>query len=327
MKFVALVLMVILLDGCRSKSPRDAGFFGAGGDRLAPATEFAHCRRPSLSPRGRRLLAICEHQRTHSHPQLYVIDLETGENRRVTWQDGEVTEALWIDAHQIAYASTTDEVKERMFRPPQPLSRDPQTEIYLSDLYGNEIIRLTENPGFDGEMTLEGNELSHVSLRDGRREVWRRHLTINRAEAAPVSLNDSTIFFPVALPQRRWIWLSTQDLARDNFSWRWFAKETPPIASVLNPVRLRRTSGGQGILIVDRLEKGDRLLWLSTDWSCLKEIWNEETRISSADLVEGTNPVLALGRVTPTGSRVQVVTLAPASLSCAEEASAPKMNP
>lgn len=327
LSFGFLFCLLGMAFGCKTSKPQESALSGANS-APAPTAEFANCRRPSLSPRGRRLLAICDHQKTHAHPQLYVIETATGENRRITWQDGEVTEALWIDEGRIAYASTTDEVKERLFREESPLPKDPPTEIYLSDLYGNEIIRLTDRPGFDGEMTLENTELSYVSVRAGKREVWRRNLATPKAAAAQVSLRNQSIHFPVALPQKRWLWLSTPEpTAEENFTLGWFAKSEPPTKEITRPIRLRRTSGGQGVLILERLEKGDRLHWLSADWKCLKAIWSEEARLSSADLVESPEPLLALGRVSPTGSRLQLVKLPPETLSCAVADDSPKMNP
>lgn len=320
---------VLALTSCRSKSKGDAPITvkAADGAELVVITQHPNCRRPSLSPRGRRLLTICDHQKTHAHPQLYLVDVASGESRRLTWQDGEVTEALWVDENRVAYASTTDEIKERLFRTEARPSRELPTELYTSDLFGNEIVRLTENPGLDGEMTLEDSELSYVVSRDGKRELWRRDLSRPDVPAKLVPLRESGFHHPVALPRRRWLWLATTDATQEKFTLRWFGPEAPPVGAIAHPAMLRRTGGGQGVLIVERGAKGDQLNWLAADWKCLKTIWNEESRIDSADLVEGPEPLLALSRVTPTGSRLQLLRLSPDTLSCPTAESGSKLSP
>ncbi|MGZ5279605.1 MAG: TolB family protein, partial [Pseudobdellovibrionaceae bacterium] len=82
-----------------------------------------------------------------------VYDLDKLKERRVTYQDGDCRDPIFLkDSKRIVYASTTDELKES---PVIVRERDeklpyPLTELYISDLSGSDIGRLTSKEGFDG---------------------------------------------------------------------------------------------------------------------------------------------------------------------------------
>ena len=109
---------------------------------------------PRFSPGGDRLLFLSSQRSSHSNTQVYEFEILRNNERRITFQDGEIRNPSYVGDDQIMYASTTDEIKENiepnMGAKNAALERPP-TELYQSDLYGNEILRLTFFPGYDDE--------------------------------------------------------------------------------------------------------------------------------------------------------------------------------
>ncbi len=104
-----------------------------------------------FSPDGEKIYYISKNRKDHKNTQVHEYDLTMQRDRRVTFQDGEVLEVFPLEKDQILYSSTTDEIKEQPFAVDTD-PRYPKSEIYHSDPYGNDIGRLTNSPGFDGEM-------------------------------------------------------------------------------------------------------------------------------------------------------------------------------
>ena len=109
-----------------------------------------------FSSGGDKILFISSQRASHQNSQVYEFEILRNTERRITFQDGEIKNPFYIDDHQIIYSSTTDEIKENlaeMIGSNNPSSERPPTELYQSDLYGNEIQRLTYFPGYDDEAT------------------------------------------------------------------------------------------------------------------------------------------------------------------------------
>jgi Tol biopolymer transport system component len=114
---------------------------------------------PSYSPDGKRLLFISKNRRSHAHAQVYEKDLESGTERRITFQNGSTAFPRYNPKEGwIIYSSSTDELKEEapMLKSETPPSTMPVPysepyELYLHSFKGFEIVRFTNFPGFDGE--------------------------------------------------------------------------------------------------------------------------------------------------------------------------------
>lgn len=111
--------------------------------------------------------------------------------RRLTYQNGEVYEVIPVtidgSVQKIMYSSSTDEIKEDSdyirgalsnlkgkTSDLTPIKDDlnfplPRTEVYLASLDGHRIERLTQDPGFDGDISLRGKrtELAFVRWEKG----------------------------------------------------------------------------------------------------------------------------------------------------------------
>lgn len=116
---------------------------------------------------------IAKGRKGHNHYQVYEKDLESGAERRITFQNGDT---YFPEYHPkkalILYSSSTDELKENppLLTPEQPTTKLPAlfqspVEVYSHSLDGLEITRLTSHSGFDGEA-----RFSH----DGQTIYWTR---------------------------------------------------------------------------------------------------------------------------------------------------------
>lgn len=134
-----------------------------------------------FSPNGEKILVISRERLNHRQRQLYELDLKNKTERRLTFQDGEVVEAVYSPFDRsIFYTSTTDEIKEKplLFYPELYKSPWPMTDIYkITD--GEDVHqRWTENTGFDGfifihEDPSRGQAIT-ISRRKGDRLVLLR---------------------------------------------------------------------------------------------------------------------------------------------------------
>ena len=140
---------------------------------------------PFYSSNGRKLLFVSQKRASHSQPQIYEKNLESGEERRLTFQNGTTFNPKYHPKEPwIVYSSTTDELKENppLLNPTMESSILPPhfqqpTEIYIHSLAGFEITRVTDRMGYDGE--------PHFSP-DGKQLMWTR---VVKARTQVVTLN------------------------------------------------------------------------------------------------------------------------------------------
>ncbi|MGE0527643.1 MAG: TolB family protein [Bdellovibrionales bacterium] len=147
---------------------------------------------PSFSHSGKRLLFISSRRPGHTHAQVYEKNLQSGEERRLTFQNGATFSPHYdLADERVIYASTTDELKEYppLLNPDGLPSRLPfplnePTEVYLHGVAGLEITRLTSRRGFDGQARFST---------DGRSLTWTQaHETKNKRKTKVLSLNRTT---------------------------------------------------------------------------------------------------------------------------------------
>ncbi len=157
-------------------------------------TQLGENSQARFSADGTRLIFVSRMRSSHKHAQVYEMLLPQMTERRLTFHDGDdLDPVISHDGTRFYYASGTDELKEetvateRLMRNyyPQGLkksagSRSPQvpellSEIYLQTSNGREIERLTESPGYDGEVDVEpksGKYIVFTSTRDGQHNVY-----------------------------------------------------------------------------------------------------------------------------------------------------------
>ncbi|MEK2689041.1 TolB family protein [Bdellovibrio sp. GT3] len=107
--------------------------------------------RPRFSANGTRLIYSSQNRGNRKDLQVYETDLVRNKERRVTFSDGAAFDADYINDMEILYSSTTDEIKESPFLNRNPSKEFPPSDLYLSDRFGSDILRVTVQPGYDGE--------------------------------------------------------------------------------------------------------------------------------------------------------------------------------
>ncbi|QDK39145.1 PD40 domain-containing protein [Bdellovibrio sp. NC01] len=112
---------------------------------------------PRFSPDGTKLIFASRNRPTHKGSQIYEVDLTRNKERRVTFSDGDAFDPGYVSDSEILYASTTDEIKESPFINKNYNKDFPPSDLYMSDRFGGEIVRLTNAPGFDAEPTFVQN--------------------------------------------------------------------------------------------------------------------------------------------------------------------------
>lgn len=117
------------------------------------------------SPDGRWVVFVRADTSQHKYPQLYMKNLLSGEEKRLTYQIGQVNFPTFSrDGRYIYFFSDTDETKDN---PPElikvldPKSRElqsfhhphfemPTGDVYRLNMFSNVVERMTKNPGFQG---------------------------------------------------------------------------------------------------------------------------------------------------------------------------------
>lgn len=110
--------------------------------------------RPRFSENGSRLIYSSRGRGNQKNLQIYEMDLIRNKERRVTFQDGDAFDPSYISEMEMIYSSTTDEIKESPFLNRNPSKEYPPADLYMSDRFGAEILRVTKQPGYDAEAFL-----------------------------------------------------------------------------------------------------------------------------------------------------------------------------
>lgn len=238
LKFYATLIFSFFLVQCRTPDVQSAaqkpkppkGFTALSTVELVTAgkSEGAH-----YSGDGKKVIFISSERIQHKHRQAYETRTDSSKEKRLTFQDGEISSVLYAnDNNSFFYASSTDEIKEdpdfiRNYRSQNQsgtsqkmteldfLGRPlPRTDIYFSNREGSSIQRLTKSPGFDGNLALstDGKTLFTVSRRNGSYKVYSARPPTGSAQL----MNRSTAseFYIAQSPKWTVISTGTEDLKK-----------------------------------------------------------------------------------------------------------------
>lgn len=135
----------------------------------------------SYSPYGDKIVYVSRNRIGHQQAQIYERDLSSGRERRLTFQNGNLSSPRYApNEKSILYSSPTDELKENppLLQAPKaesklPLQYREPNEVYLHNLDSLEMTRLTKRPGFDGEARFspDGREIFWTRNRNDRTEI------------------------------------------------------------------------------------------------------------------------------------------------------------
>lgn len=183
MKLLAAVLFASTL-GCSASQKAPSASSGLSPESSVASKGFlsptisGDCHSPRWSPSGQRLLYLCNLRAGHEADQLYMYDRLRGTEQRITWQVGEIVGHDWVSEDRILYSSTTDEMKELLFR--SGTGETAGSDVYFSDLAGENIQRITDEPGEDRLLRWDpGTSRALVLSRRGTGEAKPRWLQLN----------------------------------------------------------------------------------------------------------------------------------------------------
>jgi len=165
----------------------------------SPITKIGENQKGRFSKDCDKIIYQSQNRPNHKKSQIYVLNLKTNRERRITFNDGDDTSPTFDQTGtRILYASTTDEIKEHA-GVAQIIKEDlvdsakaPYDELYESQADGSHIIRLTHGVGFDGNgsYSSDGSRIVFVSMRDGQFKIY----TMDRKAKKQVRLTKSQDF-------------------------------------------------------------------------------------------------------------------------------------
>lgn len=202
---LVLLTLVIATAGCRSTALKTSAALKAPEGVSLPEVEalsqLGTNYRARISADGLKMIFISRDREKHRQPQVYESIFASKFEKRLTYQDGEIYDAIYsYRKNYFFYASSTDEIKENPFfmqnmmatsqtaNPApgasalnsvcgtcdvygQPL---PMTEIYESNFDGTQIRRLTDTQNFDGAMSLrpDAQQMAFISVRNKAKQLF-----------------------------------------------------------------------------------------------------------------------------------------------------------
>lgn len=148
-----LILSASIFSGCTTlsitKNLLTPDFLLSKGSKQV--TFLGDNERPHFSKDGNRLIYSSRNRGNQKNAQIFEMDLSQNKERRVTFSDGDAFDPTFMNETDILYASTTDEIKESPFLNKNPDKDFPPSELYTSDRFGADIVRLSQQPGYDAE--------------------------------------------------------------------------------------------------------------------------------------------------------------------------------
>lgn len=173
----------------------------------------------SFSKDGQKILFVSRGREAHKQSQVYEFDLNALTERRVTFQDGDCGTPIFTeDGKHMIYSSSTDELKER---PPildaakktengNSESEPEPFELYKSDLAGAKIERLTQRPGYDGDLFLRPDRPTSAVFAQWKNKKWDQH-QINTVTGAQIPLMEKAQYsienLRLSPKGKYWVWI------------------------------------------------------------------------------------------------------------------------
>lgn len=138
---------------------------------------------PRFVPQTQKLYFLSKDRSPRMGWQLYELDFGTFRERRLTYQDGDIESfAISTSGKHLAFSSTTDELKERPKALFPTQEKFPPTEIYLSDIRALHIDRITEEPGYQGQVEWWGPPDTLLFASESKDNLEIKSLTLPKNE-------------------------------------------------------------------------------------------------------------------------------------------------
>ncbi len=170
---------------------------------------------PRFSEDGHKIIFVSQKRSLHPQAQAYLFDLDSLKEKRLTYQNGQVSE-VFLEQNNFVYVSTTDEEKEQVlyFANAKPSENQrPQSEIYVSNLSGTQIQRKTHHPGFDGQLILQKKSEAYFLRQDQQQlSLWQISFSATDKDHSkllfniPKDLNSSLKQITPSTNGKNWLW-------------------------------------------------------------------------------------------------------------------------
>jgi Tol biopolymer transport system component len=191
-------------------APTDIFLIDVNGARLRNLTATPDIWEylPSWSPNGRELVFM-------SKMAIYVLDLETGERRRISPESSCDTYPSWSpDGRKILFES---------------ILPGSNADIYICDVDGRNRTRLTKHPLPDQQPTFtpDGRYVVFVSRRDGPYNLFVLNLIDGRVKRLPVGDKMVATWNPAVSPDGRMIAFKGKEASDPMGSWWIYVMDFP----------------------------------------------------------------------------------------------------
>lgn len=175
-KFTIALLAIFSLSFAQESHLKNLKKLTFGGDN-AEAYFSPNSKMLTLQVTNPEIGASCD--------QIYLLDLQqknidTKSLKQISTGKGRTTCSYFMpDGKHVLYAST-HESNEACPAPPKPINGKylwaiyPEFDIYVADLKGNVVKKLTNTPGYDAEAVVspDGKKIAFTSTRSGDLELW-----------------------------------------------------------------------------------------------------------------------------------------------------------
>lgn len=299
---------------------------GKTADDVLGALEGS-CERGLFSPDGQKVLLICSGREAAPLAQLYELNLATQQERRITWQDGVVGSADWLNDDRVVYSSTTDELKEIPFLNVKLATDNIPSEIYESDRVGSTIERLTHHPGFDGDVSVDRRSggILFVS-RTGNNEALMKILSPKQGALVAVPAQAIDRRSPARLSKGLIGWLEATKAGKGADLRTSEAKKPVRLKDRLL-LSLRPAPSGVGWIAVESVAPAkSRVLFVGESVECEKNLLEGEGDYRFADAALAPTPRLIVATAEGTRQRLTLKDLPGETFTCAAPAAPAKVE-
>ncbi len=344
MKLFSFVSIFLLLAGCQSVSApvttkanakaidKTADYFLSQG--FKQITFLGDNDSPRFSEDGGEMIFLSRARGPHKGAQIYEMDLRRNRERRVTFHDGSDSSPSYVDSHTILYSSTTDEIKESPFLNKNYDKEHPPAELYMSDLFGNAIERLTLFAGFDGEATYVHAAKPYIifaSQRGGLTGIFRLDVKNKQVSFFEVEKGKENRFPTLSPDDKKIAWIE-HDLASDKYALRMsllLNKKSETLKEGEGQYRDLFWDPSENRLFYSILRKGDSRYQIeaySIEKKCTQILFKGNDSLSQPVLSNEPKPKLAFTRSFQDKKQIYMVSLPDDLGPCLEPPVSPKLD-
>lgn len=322
----ALVALCALLGACASKKTVSAPDVAAPVLATGLNSEV-QVLQATFSEDPDRVYLLMVGAKGSTGAQIFERHLKTGVERRVTWQDGMIESFDVSRDGDLVYSSSTDEIKDRLHPSERPAEQGLPLDLYRSDRFGDDIQRLTDHPGYDGEpaFTPLGREILYVSKRGNEELILRMGLE-SLKPVVIASGGELHRHSPAFATDGQIAWHESVAVNGAGFV-RIAGRKAPLFAEERRVLRLKRAPAPKGWLVAERTDvMSSRIAYVTANPFCEKELWSGPGLLRSMDFSPRAGKMLLV--MQEGNQNVLWVKDLPADAMTCEAAPAPaKLNP